>query len=239
VVWIRSWPVYPRGASLLEGTHFVAGSGWRDAQTVGGGQQVATTRLVGDLAGNAAIVWVPGSFVPAPPAFSRLSVAGGWRDSEAIDSLTAGMWPEQLAMGASGTAVLALRPPAGAPSALRFDPATFTWSEPVALALGAGQSASLMDVDTGSSGSALVVWTQAGSATRATVWAAELSASLQWGAPTALHGAASGSPQCSDLNAGGEYDPAVRLDASGRALAVWGEFDCVRRSIWANRFMLR
>ena len=246
VVWVDWQAIAPFGSSTLRGAHFVAGSGWRDAQTLGGGHQVTAARLVGDLASDAAIVWVPISVVSGSPAFSRLTVADGWHDREAIGSLGAGMGPGQLAMGPNGTAVLALSPSAAPGAAansvtiLRFAPATSTWSAPVSLALGADQSVSSVDLDVGSAGDASVVWGEFGSATRGTVWAADVSAELKWGTPMPLHGAASALARCGpDLAYGGGYSPAVRLDASGRAVAVWAEFDCSRWSVWANALLPR
>jgi hypothetical protein len=68
----------------------------------------------------------------------------------------------------------------------------------------------------------MVVW-DSGTKVRA----AELSTGLQWGTATSLHEPASGSPQChADLDfapgIGGAF-PAVRVDATGRAVAVWAE----------------
>lgn len=244
VVWIDWQAAWPFGHASLRGTHFVVGSGWSDVQTFGGGHQVLATRLVGDPAGNAAIVWVPVSVVAGPPSCNRLTIADGWHVRESIGSLGMSALP-QPGMGPNGTVVAILSEPgatAGASSALtalRFDPST-SWSAPVSLTLGVSQSVSAVDLDVDSSGRALVVWSQQGNATRGTVWAAELSADLHWGTPAPLHGAQPALPSCGiELGDGGSYSPTVRLDASGRGLAVWGEFDCERQSIWASRFFPR
>jgi hypothetical protein len=241
VVWIDYQALAPFGSSSLRGTHLVAGSGWRDAQNIGqGGRLLVATRLEADDAGNALVAWTPVSVMPGVPFFSRLSIASGWQTAQSVSSLG----PEvvkQLAMGRDGSAVLVLSPPGVAHglTASRFEPAT-SWSPLVSLAVGADQVVATADVDVEPSGNALVVWDQHGSASRATVWTAELSADPRWGTPQTLKAGVATLPQCGpDVGTGGGYSPALRIDASGRALAVWGEFDCERWSIWADRFLPR
>ena len=244
VVWTDYQTVWPFGVSSLRGTHFVAGSGWRDVQTLATSRSVYATRLVGDLAGNAAVVSTQVSVVSGPPSCSRLTVADGWLDRETIGSTAPLSITPQLAAGPNGIVVaLSVSTAANGATtdlkAMRFAPST-SWSAPVSLALGADRTVGGVDLDVGSAGNALVVWSEFGSATGGTVLASEFSASLQWGAATPLHGSAPALPRCGpDLAYGGGYSPAVQLDASGRGLAVWAEFDCTRWSIWANQFQPR
>jgi hypothetical protein len=175
---------------------------------------------------------------PGPQTVTRLSVASGWQDNEEIPGLGRVWTREQVAMGPNGTAALVVDSnlPTGAiadrgPTAMRFAPAT-SWSGPLVMA---DHPAEAVDLGVGPDGSALVVWAQPSGLGRWTMWASELSTGLQWGTLTPLHDTLPVSSQCSpDFPPGIGASPAVRLDSSGRAVAVWAEYDCVRWSVWAN-----
>lgn len=78
-------------------------------------------------------------------------------------------------------------------------------------------------------GNALAIWAQhMGPGTATSIWSARYTPETGWGAPVLV-----------ETEAGDASNPRIAFDASGNALAVWGQEGVVapfRRSIWANRY---
>jgi hypothetical protein len=85
----------------------------------------------------------------------------------------------------------------------------------------AGSSRIVMDAG----GNALAVWSQS-DGTRNNIWSNRYTAGSGWGTPALI--------ETSD--AGNAFNPAIAMDGSGNALAVWNQFDGVRNNIWSNRY---
>ena len=80
------------------------------------------------------------------------------------------------------------------------------------------------------SGNALAVWAQhRGPGTATSIWSARYTAATGWGAPVLVE----------TNDSGDAGNPQLAVDASGNAMAVWGQESGVipfRRSIWASRY---
>jgi hypothetical protein len=242
VVWIQYQSTSGHGYTWLRGTHLVAGAGWQPTTDVGvilGDWFESPTRLGGDDNGHALIAWSAIQAVPLGVGYNRLTVSGGWQTGQQIAAspFLAG----QLAVAPTGTATLIL---AGASdsseanvlAAMPYTPGS-GWGTPARLQLDSGESASSSDAVLGASGAGYAVWSQSAITHRGVVWAATLSSGSAWGTPLRIRPNTPDQPQCApDLGIGGAYSPSVVTDASGSAVAVWGEFDCSRLSIWASRF---
>ena len=77
-------------------------------------------------------------------------------------------------------------------------------------------------------GNAIAVWAQH-DGTEVSIWANRYTPSTGWGTAELIE----------TNNVGYTENPQIAIDAAGNAIAVWDQWDGIRRNIWANRYNAR
>jgi hypothetical protein len=177
---------------------------------------------------------VPPDLADAAPSDVSRPVGTPWGAPVAIDKIPAG--------NAHGTVAIQTDPTGHAISvwlhsnaaggilsveANRFDPATRDWSLPITLEATELTSASDPDLAVGPAGDAIAVWLQESNDV-ASVWSNWYEASSQtWHDAVLVERDDTGEAQ----------EPHVAALPDGGAVAVWHQWDGLRTSLWANRFV--
>jgi hypothetical protein len=238
------WTQFTAPGAEIRANHF-DGTRWgtsselvADAGTTGKPVSNSRPQIALDAKGNAIAVWERKVFNPNPMTSSRIDIGanryvvatGQWDGIELIenDDLGDAQFPH-IGIDAAGNALAVWQQVTGTPSALQNS------MKANRFVVGQGwQGAELIEssnafVSTSSSpqiavnaaGNAVAVWVQFGGINNS-VWANRYTVGQGWGTAELIE----------TINTGFARDPAVAIDSSGKAIAVW----CLETTVFANRF---
>ncbi len=184
-------------------------------------------RIAIDGSGNAIAVWAQSDGTRFNMWANRYTLSGGWGTATLIESDDAGdiLYPA-VAMDVAGNAVAVWQQFEGTVPWIRANRYTPSGGWGTATLVGPGSAAFVQypKVATDGSGGAVAVWSQS-DGTRDNIWANRYTPSGGWGTATLIE----------TNNAGLATYPAVAMDGSGNAFAVWPQHDGTRFNIWTNR----
>jgi hypothetical protein len=209
---------------------YAADTGWGSAEIIGttGIGWNANPQLDFDANGNAIAVW---QYLDSSSydIWSNRYIAGtGWGTAEAIDANDAqDAQSPQVTVDENGSAMAVWTQNAGNGN-VNIWSSHFTngigWASAELVETIAGV-ASNPQIDLDDNGNAVAVWQQY-DGTINNIWANHYIAGVDWGSAELIE----------TENAGSATNPQVQVDEVGNALAVWVQFDGLRRNIWSNRY---
>jgi hypothetical protein len=225
VVWSKGLgprPVYAR--------RFVPATGWEAAAMIapppainlGRGNDVALGPT-----GDGVAVWSDSSSVVSARRFLRGS---GWSDPVVLSVASGVPFFPRVGVDAAGNAVVVWYQYAPDPQGLASVwtsrlRAAGSWDAPALLETSDVEPAINAELAMNPAGEATVVWMQFGRWNN--IWARRFAPSTGWNETTLLE---------TDDNGPAGY-PIVAMYGSGRATALWGQFDGTRQNLWASRFV--
>lgn len=226
-VWAQSG-----GGSNIFANRYMPGQGWGTAELIQTGEvtQALGPQVAVDPDGNAIAVWLQsfestGSVVWA----NRYTPSSGWGDAELIDSAAPGLrgLVVDVAMDANGNAVTVWT--RGEPVrgeniwANRYTPSEGWGTAELIETEGLGNTRG-PQVATDPDGNAHAVWQQF-DGTAQNIWTNRYTPGEGWGSAELL-----------ETDMGAASRPAVTVDPTGVAHAVWSQSDDTLNNIWANRY---
>jgi uncharacterized protein YbdZ (MbtH family) len=209
---------------------YTSGTGWGTPvmiETDAG--DAMSPQIAIDASGNALAIWEQsaGTMNSNNIWANRYTAGIGWGTAALIETDNTGeaTFPK-IAFDTNGNALAVWQ---------QFDGTRYNiWSNRYTIGTGWGAAALIEADDAGNAwypqivfdinGNALAVWSQS-DGTRDNIWVNRYTAGISWGTPVLIE---------SD-NAGDAMNPQIAIDASGNALAVWGQFDGTYNNLWANR----
>jgi len=222
------WEQYDATLSNIWANRYVAGVGWGTAAPIefGSAGNAYNPEVAVDASGRVMAAWQYNDGTRWR-AYAAL-YAGAWGPPVAVDPGTGGgVLDHALAMDPNGNAVVAVSQCCGPANihANYYSASAGSWSGPWLLETDntgdALDTAAAMDA----AGNAIVIWRQWDGTNRQAM-ANRYTAGIGWGSAQAIEanpGDVSGSLS-------------VGMDAAGRAVAVWAQWDGTRDNLWANRF---
>jgi hypothetical protein len=179
-----------------------------------------------DALGNGTAVWAQFDGTRDSIWASRFTTAGWGTSAVRIDTDAGNAQRPQIAINASGTALVVWP---------QFDGTRNNiWANRYTAGTGWG-TAALIETNNGTAlfssvaidanGNGLAVWQQS-DGTRNSIWSNRYTAGTGWGTAALI--------ETEDL--GNASDAQVALDANGNGLAVWQQSDGTRNNIWSNRY---
>ncbi|WP_286220884.1 Ig-like domain-containing protein [Marinobacter apostichopi] len=167
-----------------------------------------------------------GNPLAAEYTWSFTAADGAWKTAELIETNNVGgANASQIAVDADGRALAVWEQFEDSRHKIwanRFDGTS--WGVAEIIEAGSGGAASAPQIALNAGGQAVAVWTQVGN-TRISVWANRFDGSA-WGAAEVI--------DVDDLV--NSRSPQVAIDADGRAIAIWAQFDGSWYRIWTRRF---
>ena len=181
--------------------------------------------------GNAVAVWRQSDGTRTNIWANRYDAIGGsWGTAELIETTNAGdaRFP-RVSIAPSGDATAVWEQSDGTRFSIwanRYDTAGGNWGTAALIETDDTGDATSARLAVDSNGNVTAVWDQ-GDGSRLNVWANRYDAAAgTWGTPRLLE----------TDNTGDATGPEVAVDPNGVVMAVWEQFDGIRRNIWANRF---
>lgn len=176
--------------------------------------------------GTAFVVWLQFDGTRYNLWANRFTPGAGWGEAVVIESNDAGVVNLDVTAGPDGVAIAVWAQDDGIHDRIwanRFTPAA-GWGVAEKIDSGPGPAdhpVVAMDPD----GNAIAVWEQL-DGTRFNIWANRFTPAAGWGVAERI-----GRDEL-----GSAYEPEVAVDANGRAIVVWEQYDGTRNDVWANRF---
>jgi hypothetical protein len=187
-----------------------------------------------DANGNALAVWgqLDGSF-DSIVANRYTAATNSWGTAVPIENSAGHAAIPQIAIDANGNVLAVWVQDGDATASVRYDvwssrytATSSTWSTPTPLETDNTGDTYRPQIAIDANGNALAVWTQF-DGTNNSIWANRYTTGTGWGTAALIE----------TDNAGSAFSPQIAIDVNGNALAVWGQFDGTRGSIWSNRFI--
>jgi len=202
---------------------------WRDAVLIeiNNSGSASNPQVAMDANGNAVAVWQQQDGMRNNIWANRFTPTTGWGIAQLIELDTGSAFTPQVALDANGGAIAAWGQFDGMRNniwANRFTPTT-GWGSPELIELDNLGSAARPQVAVDANGNAVAVWQQNDNF-GTNIWANRFTPSAGWGGAQLI--------ELDDV--GAAFGPQVALDANGRAVVVWEQFDGMRNNIRANRF---
>ena len=226
---IAVWSQPNGGTQRVVASHFEPGRGWTIPIRIDRGRDflfAVEPSVAFDDSGRAVVIWVQFDGAALVIYARHYDPDAGWGFATAIGTGANIPSAPQVAVDASGRATAVWREHNGVDwsfHANRYEPGT-GWDSPTVL----GANASLVgapQVAMEVGGNALAVWHQDDGA-YLSIYARRYVLGLGW-EPV----------QVIDAGAGVALEPDVAMDASGRGVAVWRQFDETSYSVFASRFV--
>jgi hypothetical protein len=210
---------------------FTTGDGqWKTPAPLGNGNsnEPATDPVVSfDASGHALAVWEQFDGVSPRIGFKRYTAGSGWGTAELIETGNGSAQDPQIAVNGSGHAIAVWQHTEsirGSVRAISYTPGS-GWGTAELIEFDDVGDAILPQVAIDPNGNAVVVWQQYDGA-RFNIWYNRYVAGTGWEGPGLL-----------ESDSGQASAPRVAIDASGRALAVWQQFDGANTNILASRYV--
>lgn len=218
------WHQFDGSSDKPYARRYTAGGGWEAVQTIGAG--AANARVAMDASGHAIAVWrqVDGGTYGIFAA--RYTPGVGWSVPQAIDDSASEAVVPDIAMSSGGDAVVVWSQVDGAVQgvhAARYTPAG-GWEPAQVLDTGTAYATN-PQVAMDGSGNAIAVWRQY-DGSRHRIYTRRLAAGGSWDATVQIE-----SPAGSDA-----WEPFVAQDASGRAIAIWLQWQSTTFGVFVNRY---
>ncbi|GLH68089.1 hypothetical protein [Geothrix edaphica] len=223
-VWTQDDGTY----QTVMANRYTAGSGWGTAATI-------ETGIVGDAFepriaiganGNALAVWVQSDGTRLNVWANRYTVGSGWGTAGLIETDNAGdAYSPRIALDANGNGEVVWSQFDGTRNNIVANRYAAGSGWGTATILAGASNVGTPQIAFDPSGNALAVWVQSDGA-RYSIWSSRYIAGTGWGTAALIE----------TDNAGDAGSPQIACDASGNALAVWGQSDGTRINIWTNRY---
>jgi hypothetical protein len=226
---IAVWTQYDGTGYNIWANRFSPESGWGSAEKIESDTGDAfSPQIAMDASGHAIAVWMQYDSGPDNIWANRFSPESGWDSAEKIESEDTGdARKPQIAMDASGHAIAVWTQDDGTRNniwANHFSPER-GWDSAEKIENDTGDVASpQIAMDT--SGHAIAVWTQADSRRVDDIRSNRYDPKSGWG----------NAEKIESEDAHDAFSPQIAMDASGHAIAVWGQYDGRRDNIWENQF---
>lgn len=218
-----------------DGTHvavmanrYTAGSGWGTAAPIetNSAGDANETRIAIGANGNALVVWQQHDGMRINIWSNRYTTGTGWGTAELIETDNAGdAYSPRIAFDANGNAQAVWSQFDGTRSNIMANRYAAGSGWGTATILGGALNAATPQIAFDTSGNALAVWVQP-DGPRYSIWSSRYTAGTGWGTAALIE----------TDNSGDAGSPRIAFDASGQALAVWGQSDGTRINIWTNRY---
>jgi hypothetical protein len=212
----------------LMANRYTAGSGWGTAALIETDNAGNAThpRIVLDANGNALAVWLQSDGTHDNVWANRYTAGTGWGTAALLETDNAGdASGPQLIMDASGNALAVWSQFGSTQSNVMVNRYTVGSGWAAAASIGGALNTGSPQIAVDGSGNALAVWVQS-DGPHYSIVANRYTVATGWGTAALIE----------TDNAGDAGAPQIAFDASGNALAVWGQSDGTRINIWSNRY---
>ena len=218
--------------SRIWATRFSTGYGWglpRQLAPASVGNQYSQDVAV-NARGDAVVAWQEWNTTHLDVWAVRYTAASGWGDPVLVEDEEVGSsWLPKGAVDSEGNVTLVFQQWDAANSILNTSAARYSvgtgWGQPEWIGTGpAGESTAGVAVD--GAGNVVAVWEQ-DDGSHVSVWAGRFAAGVGWEGAAALR----------DDPLVDAVEPSVDVDAAGRAIAVWQEWDGTEANVTSRRFV--
>ncbi len=211
------------GGSILS-KRYTKVSGWGTSEVIGTDGGV-NPQLAINAAGNAVVVWRQSGTIDNIWA-NVFTPSSGWAEAQLIESNSGNADAPQIAIGASGEAIAVWQQDDGIYYSIysnKYSPG-IGWGTTQLIESNSG-TANHPRIAMAPNGNAIAVWYQWDGA-RWSIYANQ------------YYGSGWGAPQLIEIdNTGSAGYPEIAIDSAGNAIAVWQQWDGIRFSIYANRYI--
>lgn len=210
---------------------YVAGVGWGMAEQIETDDvgDAWSPKVAVDPSGNATAVWHQGDGTRYNIWSNRYVVDTGWGTALLIEINDTGIsaYSPQVTVDSSGNATAVWDQHDGTRPNIWSNryAGGVGWGTPLLIESNDAGGASRARVAVDSSGNVIAVWHQS-DGTRFNIWSNRYVPGVGWGTGLLLE----------SNDAGDASDPQVAVDPSGKAIAVWQQYDGTRWDIWSNRY---
>lgn len=225
VVWEKDGDASAGARNDIWAARYSTETGWSPAEPLESDDTGGAERpQVGiDDAGNVVAVWAQRDASYRKNVWFNSHTGNSWDTADLLESSDSSADDPQIAMHGSGDAIVVWV--STYVWSRRYSAATSTWTEPYYAA--GSVTASMPQIGMDADGNALVVWRQDSGGDPASIYWNRYSPGADWTAPA---------PVEQNLSYGAS-EPDLAVNASGDAVAVWLQFDGVRTSIRASRYV--
>jgi hypothetical protein len=210
----------------LMATRYAKGSGWGTSELIGTGNTADSHQIAINNIGNAIVVSEQQNGIIDNIWANIYTPGTGWAAGQLIESMSSDASYPQVAIDTSGNAIAVWRQYDGIYNSIyanRYTPGS-GWGTAQLIESNTGDANSPR-IAMSPNGNAIAVWYQYDGA-RWSIYANQ------------FYGSGWGAPQLIEMdNTGSAGSPQIAFDTSGNAIAVWQQWDGIRQSVYANRYI--